>query len=61
MEFGATADSRIEGQGVHTARSWAQGFGTAHGFSDSGAHPRQLADVDGDGRADIVGFSGRGV
>jgi len=37
-------------------------FGTsAGGWSSNDTYPRTLADVDGDGRADIVGFSSAGV
>ena len=37
-------------------------FGTnAGGWSSQDRYPRQVADVDGDGRADIVGFGSRGV
>ncbi|WP_162231101.1 FG-GAP-like repeat-containing protein [Leucobacter musarum] len=39
---------------------WAAGFGTASGWL-VGKHPRTLADINGDGRADVVGFDESGV
>lgn len=41
-------------------RSWGDGFSQDAGWR-VGRHPRVLADVDGDGRADIVGFANDGV
>ena len=35
--------------------------GTAGGWSSDDRYPRELADVNGDGRADIVGFGDAGV
>lgn len=39
---------------------WRTGFGTANGWL-VGKHPRVLADVNGDGKADLVGFNRSGV
>ncbi|KAA0568850.1 FG-GAP-like repeat-containing protein, partial [Azospirillum sp. Sh1] len=39
----------------------AAGFGTAAGWTSQDATPRQLADINGDGYADIVGFGSSGV
>lgn len=39
----------------------AGSFGTAQGWSTQGAFPRQVADVNGDHRADIVGFGAAGT
>lgn len=36
-------------------------FSFAGGYTDAGIYPRMFADVDGDGRLDIVGFSNNGV
>ena len=44
------------GTGLKAVSRWRSGFGAASGWK-SGQHPRTLADVNGDGRADIVGFS----
>jgi len=38
------------------SRSAGGGFGTSQGWSSQERYPRYLADVDGDGRADVVGF-----
>lgn len=40
---------------------WLAGFGTAAGFSDVNVYPRMIADVNGDGMADMVAFSSEGV
>ncbi|WP_200332395.1 FG-GAP-like repeat-containing protein [Leucobacter sp. L43] len=39
---------------------WVAGFGTADGWNTA-AHPRTLVDVNGDGKADVVGFAKAGV
>ncbi|MBL3699753.1 CHAP domain-containing protein [Leucobacter luti] len=39
---------------------WSSGFGRGSGWSTA-AHPRTLADVNGDGRPDLVGFATNGV
>ena len=43
------------------ARRWYGGFGHSAGGWRVGKHPRRMADMDGDGRADVVGFGGAGV
>lgn len=48
------------GSGLRAMTRWQGGFGTAAGWL-VGAHPRVLADVNGDGRADVVGFDNDGV
>lgn len=40
---------------------WAADFGAAAGGWQVARHPRVLADVNGDGRKDVVGFSNEGV
>jgi len=44
---------------VQTAYSGS--FTSAYGWSSQNTYPRQLADVNGDGRMDIVGFANNGV
>ncbi|QYM77007.1 FG-GAP-like repeat-containing protein [Leucobacter luti] len=46
--------------GLEPARTWVSGFGTANGWTTR-SHPRMLADVDGDGKSDVVGFAEDGV
>ncbi|QIM19327.1 VCBS repeat-containing protein [Leucobacter coleopterorum] len=46
--------------GLKTPVRWASDFGVTAGW-ETGRHPRVLADVNGDGRADIVGFGETGV
>ncbi|MEV8337697.1 FG-GAP-like repeat-containing protein [Leucobacter sp. NPDC077196] len=48
------------GSGLNSAKRWSSRFGTATGWL-VGDHPRTLADVDGDGRADVVGFAEDGT
>ncbi|UXY52247.1 FG-GAP-like repeat-containing protein [Pseudomonas tohonis] len=40
---------------------WIPGYGTAAGWADQDTYPRALADVDGDGLLDVLGFSGSTV
>jgi N-formylglutamate amidohydrolase len=49
------------GSGFAAATSWIAQFGTAQGWTNNSVHPRQLADVNGDGLPDIVGFGPSGV
>jgi hypothetical protein len=61
----------IAGDGVHVALStgtgfapatvWLSDFGTTGGWSNMDTYPRTFADVDGDGRPDLVGFKNDGV
>ncbi|MCB8822880.1 DUF4214 domain-containing protein [Microvirga rosea] len=44
-----------------TASLAYSGYGTAGGWTSQDATPRELADINGDGRADIVGFATDGV
>lgn len=46
--------------GMGATKTWVAGFGTADGWSTR-QHPRTLVDVNGDGRADVVGFANDGV
>jgi len=50
-------------KGSHFTESsiWAEGFGYDSGNWRTDKHPRMTADVNGDGRADIVGFGNQGV
>ena len=48
------------GKGFGPANKWSTSFGTASGWQTN-AHPRTLADVDGDGKPDVVGFAADGV
>ncbi len=40
---------------------WVGAFGTNAGWSDNNKYPRIMSDVNGDGKADVVGFSSQGV
>jgi hypothetical protein len=44
-----------------TASMWTANFGTAQGWGTFDYHPRAVADVDGDGKADIIGFANSGA
>ncbi|WP_336660580.1 FG-GAP-like repeat-containing protein [Leucobacter sp. USHLN153] len=48
------------GSGFSTAKRWSSGFGLSSGWTGM-SHPRTLADVNGDGRPDVVGFASDGV
>ena len=48
------------GSGFGSLRGWGGGFSQSDGWR-VGHHPRVLADVNGDGRSDIVGFGDDGV
>jgi hypothetical protein len=52
--------SRSTGTSFTTPQRWVSDFGFTAGWRMD-MHPRLLADVDGDGRADIVGFGNAGV
>lgn len=45
------------GNGFNNPTQWIGGFGTSSGWGSQDTHLRMLADVDGDGLLDIVGFS----
>jgi hypothetical protein len=49
------------GEGFSAQAQWAAGYGTATGWSNMDEFPRTLADVDGDGLLDIVGFASNNV
>jgi hypothetical protein len=51
-----TGDGTFEG-----SLPWVRGYGTDYGWEDTDRYPRMLVDVNGDGRADIVGFGASGV
>jgi hypothetical protein len=48
------------GSGYTAPSLWVDNYGWDDGWRSS-RHPRELADVDGDGREDIVGFGNAGV
>ncbi|NQU44207.1 VCBS repeat-containing protein, partial [bacterium] len=52
--------ARSTGSSFGAASVWTLGFGSKAGW-DKERHPRVLADVNGDGRADVVGFGDQGV
>ncbi|PRI10195.1 hypothetical protein B4915_12340 [Leucobacter massiliensis] len=52
--------ARNTGSGLRATSLWRAEFGTATGWR-VGQHPRVLADVNGDGRADVVGFGAAGT
>jgi hypothetical protein len=45
----------------YTPETWVSGFGTGMGFSDQDNYYRTMADVNGDGKNDIVAFTATGV
>ena len=49
------------GSGFEGYRQWSTDFGRLSGRWTVGTHPRMVADVDGDGMEDIVGFGDDGV
>lgn len=49
------------GSAIGAASRWVAAFGTTQGWSDNNTYPRYVADVNGDGKADVVGFAGDGV
>ena len=49
------------GTGFGAPSRWIARFGTAQGWSSQDKYPRCVADVSGDGRADVVGFFNDGV
>lgn len=48
--------ARSSGAGFEPAQRWVDDFGRQAGGWEVSRHPRVLGDVDGDGRADVVGF-----
>ncbi|XZG71319.1 FG-GAP-like repeat-containing protein [Chitinibacteraceae bacterium HSL-7] len=49
------------GSGFASAVEWGSEFTKGSGWTSQNAMPRQLADVDGDGKQDLVGFGADGV
>lgn len=49
------------GSGFATPTRWTDQFSPTQGWANNNAHPRQVVDVNGDGRPDIVGFGPSGV
>jgi hypothetical protein len=49
------------GSGFASGSIWNGCYSTACGWAGNSIHPRQLVDVNGDGRADVVGFADSGV
>ncbi|MDD5248612.1 MAG: FG-GAP-like repeat-containing protein [Rhodocyclaceae bacterium] len=49
------------GSGAAVSRKWGANFGVGQGYSSQSTTPVFFADVDGDGRADAVGFANDGV
>lgn len=50
-----------EGDHFSAQTLWLSGYGTNAGWANQNTHPRMLADVDGDGLPDLVGFSSASV
>jgi len=42
-------------------QKWVSGYGTSYGWTDQNTVPRMMVDVNGDGKADVVGFASDGV
>jgi len=58
--FDDSGDVRVRlstGSGFGEASIWASGYTYANGFQSNDLYPRHLADVDGDGKADLVIFA----
>lgn len=49
------------GTGLGSATRWYGAYGTGSGWPSQGTHPRMLADMNGDGLPDVVGFGSDGV
>ncbi|MEQ1622936.1 MAG: VCBS repeat-containing protein, partial [Methylococcales bacterium] len=49
------------GTGFAPSALWTSQFGSNQGWSNEGIVPRRLADINGDGKPDIVGFFNAGV
>ncbi|NOU23905.1 MAG: hypothetical protein HOO90_00005, partial [Methylotenera sp.] len=49
------------GTGFTAPAMWVNSYGVTSGGWAVGHHPRMMADVNGDGKDDVVGFSGAGV
>ena len=52
--------SLSNGTGFDDASLWVSNFGSNDGWSTD-KHPRMMADVNGDGSADVVGFGNQGI
>lgn len=59
--FGGVWVSINTGKGFNAPTTWITNFGVNQGWTDSNLYPRYLADVNGDGLPDIVGFGPSGV
>lgn len=49
------------GTGLASASLWLADFGVGAGYTNQDAYPRTLADVNGDGLPDVIGFKGDGT
>ncbi len=49
------------GSSFGSSTQWTTGFGYNAGWTSMNVHPRLVADVNGDGKADIVGFANSGT
>jgi RHS repeat-associated protein len=49
------------GSGFSASQRWVDDFDPINGWTDNNTYPRVLADVNGDGKADVVGFGGAGT
>jgi hypothetical protein len=50
-----------EGTSLKSKELYLNDFGANHGLSSNNVYPRDVADVDGDGRDDLIAFKSDGV
>jgi len=53
--------SLSNGKAFGTPSRWLDSFGSGQGWSSQNTYPRAVGDINGDGKADVVGFGSNGV